>query len=39
MKYEPWAGDRVVIDTAERSAAQTMMKVHALLLAQQRAWH
>ena len=39
MDYEPWAGDRVVIDTAGRSAAETMMKVHALLLAHKHAWH
>ena len=39
MKYEPWAGDRVVIDTAECSAAETMTKVHAHLLAHKRTWH
>jgi len=39
MKYEPRAGNRLVVDTAQRSPAENLLKVHRLLLAHKRAWH
>jgi predicted kinase len=37
-RFEPWTGDHGVIDTAHRSVAECLMRVHALLLAHERAW-
>ena len=36
-KYEPWNGDHVVIDTAQRPLEESVTALHALLLAQARA--
>jgi predicted kinase len=35
-EYEPWAGERVVIDTAHATVEAGVTKVHALLLARER---
>ena len=36
-EYEPWTGDHVVVDTAQRTLDQSVSEVHAFLLAQERA--
>jgi hypothetical protein len=38
MQYEPRAGNRLIVDTAEGSRAENLMKVHRLLLERKRAW-
>jgi predicted kinase len=35
--YEPWTGDHVVIDTAQRTLEDSVTELHRFLLAQQRA--
>jgi len=37
MAYEPRAGNRLVVDTAQHSPAENLLNVHRLLLAQKRA--
>ena len=36
-EYEPWAGEHLVIDTAHRPVEAGVIKLHALLLARERA--
>jgi predicted kinase len=36
-QYEPWDGEPIVIDTAQRSVAGCIMALHALLLVRERA--
>jgi predicted kinase len=36
-EYEPWAGEHLVIDTAHRRVEAGVIKLHALLLARERA--
>ncbi|HEY3177482.1 MAG TPA: AAA family ATPase [Casimicrobiaceae bacterium] len=35
-EYEPWPGEHMVIDTAHRSVAECVLKLHAFLLARER---
>ena len=35
--YEPWTGEHVVIDTARRPVQESVIELHALLLARERA--
>lgn len=35
-QYEPWDGEPIVIDTAQRSVANSIMTLHALLLIRER---
>ena len=34
--YEPWAGEHVLIDTAQGPVEASVIKLHALLLARER---
>jgi hypothetical protein len=36
-EYEPWTGDHAVIDTARRPVKESVIELHALLLARERA--